>query len=121
VCGRGEAQARVEGPGDVCSAARAVDERIPYVQHTIVIGVLTGMSFAAAGPLPPLVVTLADELLGQTGFVEDRNQGWSAPVVLAQACEVLGELVVQLGGLGCGLRALEDPRGGAVGAAVGAL
>jgi hypothetical protein len=52
-------------------------------------------------------------------LVEDRDQGWSSPVLVAQAREVLGELVVHVGCLGCGLRALEDPCGGAVRAAVG--
>jgi hypothetical protein len=34
---------------------------------------------------------------------------------------VLAELVVHVGGVGCGLRALEDPCGGVVRAAVGAF
>ena len=72
-------------------------------------------------PLPRLVLSVLDGRSGQTGFVEDRDQGWSSPVLIAQAREVLAELVVHVGGLRCGLRALEDPCGGAVRAAVGAF
>ena len=44
-----------------------------------------GVDMMRIGPLRPPVLSLSACRSVQTGFVEDRDQGWSSPVLIAQA------------------------------------